>query len=70
VAGAPGSAPLSIAYQRLPVLGTVRLAASAQGICAIALVDWHDPELWLDHWQGSAIREAITPLAERAFAEL
>jgi methylated-DNA-[protein]-cysteine S-methyltransferase len=61
---------LTLASRTLPVFGHVRLAASAQGLCAIALVDWHDPELWLSQWGDAPRTTGLTPHLERAFSEL
>jgi methylated-DNA-[protein]-cysteine S-methyltransferase len=63
-------ASLALAHAALPVFGTVRIAASARGICAIALPDWHDPELWLGHWPGCRLAEGATPAIARAFDQL
>jgi O-6-methylguanine DNA methyltransferase len=61
---------LALAHAALPVFGTVRIAASARGICAIALPDWHDPELWLGHWPGCQVVEGGAAIITRAFDQL
>jgi O-6-methylguanine DNA methyltransferase len=61
---------LLLAHATLPVFGTVRIAASARGICAIALPDWHDPELWLGHWPAAALVEGGAAVITRAFDQL
>lgn len=61
---------LSVATRRVAVFGMVRIAASPRGICAIALTDWHDPDLWLDQWLGTQIVKGETAVMERGFTEL
>ncbi len=61
---------LVIAHAALPEFGTVRIAASARGICAIALPDWHDPELWLGHWPGCRLVDGGAGVITRAFDQL
>jgi O-6-methylguanine DNA methyltransferase len=61
---------LTLAHAALPVFGTVRIAASERGICAIALPDWHDPELWLGHWPGCRVVAGGAAIITRAFDQL
>ncbi len=64
--------PMRLVFEHatLPVFGTVRIAAHARALCAIALPDWHDPELWLAHWPGARLEAGSSALITRAFKEL
>jgi methylated-DNA-[protein]-cysteine S-methyltransferase len=61
---------LVLATATLPVFGRVRIAASAHGICALALPDWHDPELWLGHWPACQLVAGGSPAITSAFDQL
>jgi methylated-DNA-[protein]-cysteine S-methyltransferase len=56
----------------LPGLGQVEVAATAVGVCAIALPQWHDHDLRLGPWAAAGFRakRARHPLVEQALAEL
>jgi methylated-DNA-[protein]-cysteine S-methyltransferase len=74
-AGRPASsesphASLLLAHAKVPGLGAVRIAASARGICAIALPDWHDPELLLGHWPGHRLVAGGSAILTRTVDQL
>ncbi len=64
------STTISVATVALPKLGRTVIAASERGICGIALPDWHDHDLHLDHWRGMTVVRRGNALTERAGDEL
>lgn len=56
----------------LPRLGTVEVAATAQGVCAIALPRWNDHDLRLSAWEaaGFSTTRSPHPMVTQALAEL
>jgi methylated-DNA-[protein]-cysteine S-methyltransferase len=78
-----GSLPARRVHQRAPArsalvmdstlitgLGRVVIVTSAIGICAVALPDWNDHQLGLDHWRDAAFERKQHPLIDQAIAEL
>ena len=61
---------ISIATIALPKLGRTIIAASGRGICGLALPDWNDHDLHLDHWRGVSVVRRGDPLITRAGDEL
>lgn len=56
----------------LPKLGPVEVAATDQGVCAIALPRWKDHDLRLERWEASGFRakRASHPVVTQALDEL
>lgn len=50
----------------------MEVAATSLGVCAIALPQWHDHDLRLQHWvaAGFVAKRASQPLVEQALEEL
>jgi methylated-DNA-[protein]-cysteine S-methyltransferase len=56
----------------LPRLGRVEVAATASGVCAIALPQWNDHDLRLGPWEEAGFRAERTPdaVVRQALSEL
>ncbi len=63
---------ITIQTKRLPVLGEVEVAATDEGLCAIALRSWDDHDLRLHHWEtaGFTARRGSNPHSGTALLEL
>ena len=69
---APGSVTIHLASATLPRLGRVEVAATAAGVCAIALPQWKDHDLRLGPWEEAGFRAERTTnaMVRQALAEL
>jgi O-6-methylguanine DNA methyltransferase len=60
---------ISMSSAKLPKLGTTVIAVSDRGVCGLALPDWNDHDMHLEHWRAAVVRRGH-PLIDRAVDEL